>query len=765
MRDPYAGIAESTAMDRGPLLQLTASARFTTVFLVSIQFLVLLSVILNIPVLRQIIVLVYLLFMPGFLILVLLGLPTNSIEEVIFLSLGLSIASLMLIGLLVNATLPSFGFAKPLSQWPLLVAVIATTLVLSMVACRGDKWRRLGELLAAGPKIREHVVLLTCLPALAMLGMWSYNRLGMLAVIFLIAVVVLVTVYSERLAPANSYPFVIFVLALTLLLFWQLSSTHLIGWDVFLEFYCFRSTRSYGFWDPTAIFLPGPYQTVLSDYNAMLSVTILPSLFGDLLNVESETVFKFVFPLIYSIVPLILYFAWRQLTRTGVAFLSAFYFMFTRYYYDTSVMKQIVGELFLALIVYLFLEKKMADRKKLALLVTFFAALVVSHYSLAYMLISLLLFVLIFGSVLRSQLRIRRLLVNWGSLLFLLVLTFSWYTVASGAPTLTLYGFVMNVLESVGTDFFLPYQLTGAGGSSMLWVVDQAVSKLLFLFIAIGVIVYLKRGQDQEIRFDYQFAPMVVTAVAVMVMTVLLPAFALGLTIERFVHIALFFLAPFCIVGGVVFFRGIRELASRLRRMRPISKDALLRLVCIVLIVAFLFKIGFIYEVAGVVPISTYYSPLSTDRLKGANDLELRGTFYSYYLPQQDVDSTSWSSTFVPPKSTIYADWSALRTLAGYGNIDPGRVDPILCGSITKPGSYVYFRLVNSEGVLMDYSPTQVIYSVNMSQCKTQLEMMNRVYSNGSGEIDQRPGNVQLEVWRNGGLRCLVAERWLVRCE
>jgi uncharacterized membrane protein len=590
--------------------------------------------------------------------------------------------------------------------------------------------------------ISEYALLLGCLPAVTLLGVWYHSSLVLLAAMLAIAVVALVTVFSERLIPPEVYPFVILAISLALLFTWQLSSERLImGGDASGEYYVFQLTRLRGFWDPGLVFS----SISLTDYNTMLSVTVLPSLLGELLNVESESVFKVLFPLVFSVVPLVLYCAWRQITSARVSLLSAFYFMLMPKFFDSTEMRQMIAELFLALIVYLCLEEKMPGRKKFALLVTFFVGIVVSHYSLAYLLIFFLCFMWVGGWVLKSRLGIGRSLVNSILLLIMVALTFSWYTFANSTPSVRLYEFITGVVKSVVTDFFVPesrgrlfQQLSGAGGSSLLWTVDQAASKLLYFFIAIGIIIFLTRRRGQQIRFDYGLASMVVASMTIMAMIVLLPFFGLGFVTERFLHIVLFFLAPFCVVGGVLFFRAIRGLLSQWR-IRPFKKDYALRLVCTLLIVVFLFKTGFIYAVAGTVPISTFYSPLNMDTLERADNQEVRAMFYTYYVPQQDVYSASWLSTASAQKSVVYSDYPAIETLESYGMIDLGRIHSLVCGAQIREGSYVYFRLLNSrEGILVYFNyASDAQSSVNMSKCRTQFEWINRIYSNGSGEVDQ----------------------------
>src|SRR4030043_136102 len=85
---------------------------------------------LDIPVLRQISGFVFLTFIPGFLILLVLRLNRLGLLEKIVLSVGLSIAFAMFFGLAENILLLAIGFTRPLSSTPLLVSFSIAAVIL-----------------------------------------------------------------------------------------------------------------------------------------------------------------------------------------------------------------------------------------------------------------------------------------------------------------------------------------------------------------------------------------------------------------------------------------------------------------------------------------------------------------------------------------------------------------------------------------------------------------------------------------------------------
>jgi uncharacterized membrane protein len=66
-------------------------------------------VILNVPIIRQIVVFIYLSFIPGFVLLKLLKLTETMLVEKILFMVGLSLAFLMFVGLLINQLFLALG--------------------------------------------------------------------------------------------------------------------------------------------------------------------------------------------------------------------------------------------------------------------------------------------------------------------------------------------------------------------------------------------------------------------------------------------------------------------------------------------------------------------------------------------------------------------------------------------------------------------------------------------------------------------------------
>ena len=88
---------------------------------------------LQIPILRQLIGFMYLTFVPGIIILRILKLHKLGNIETVLYTVGLSIATLMFMGLFMNTVYPFFGISRPISTIPLIITISVVVLILQFI--------------------------------------------------------------------------------------------------------------------------------------------------------------------------------------------------------------------------------------------------------------------------------------------------------------------------------------------------------------------------------------------------------------------------------------------------------------------------------------------------------------------------------------------------------------------------------------------------------------------------------------------------------
>jgi len=134
-----------------------------------------------------------------------------------------------------------------------------------------------------------------------------------------------------------------------------------------------------------------------SDYNACISITILPTILKELTHAPSEYIFKATFQLLFAVMPVMVYAFARRYLDESLAFLAGFLFAAQTWFYEQmpALIRQEVAFIFyMALLLALF-DERLKKRTRSWLLYLFTAAMVLSHYSTAYVWIALLLVALI----------------------------------------------------------------------------------------------------------------------------------------------------------------------------------------------------------------------------------------------------------------------------------------------------------------------------------------------------------------------------------
>lgn len=412
----------------------------------------------------------------------------------------------------------------------------------------------------------------------------------MLIVIAISAVVGLV---AFRVIKPKFYPYLVYVIALSLLLLTALASPYLVGTDIHLEYY-FAQRAEQG-WDST---LPHPGNSALGN------VLLVPFL-SDF--IPRLWVFKVVFPLMFALAPVMLYFLFKSWVDEQLAFLSTFAFMsFPAFFIELpSIARQQLAEVFFALILLLIVVPDWKLRYKLPLVVILSWLVVVSHYSLG---LALLVF-LSTGFVVKLCLKYRGKFPTW-ALGLVCLLTFIggvWYygSVAGGTPLRALASVVpIEIVELgpiggfgpvvVGRELVeepvtrVPLMKAALGLDFLevdLWGrAFRFLQFTIFGLLALGLFLLRRR------KSYWVFAS---AAILILALCVLVPGFSAIMNATRFYHISLFLLAPAIILGGVFVFRNARNLT-----------------LCL-LIPYFLFTSGLVFEVTGQTDVSKVTIPFS----------------------------------------------------------------------------------------------------------------------------------------------------------
>ncbi len=746
---------------------------------------------LDVPWLTQIIGFIFLTLVPGVLILRILRIHNIGTLESLFYSIGLSLAFVMATGTLINFALPAMGIAAPISLWPVTAALAIFTIALMAIAYVRD--RAFIQPTRTRPSDKPHLpsllflilLLLLVILGVRLIDVYQDNILLLICIIAIACVVGLAA--FGKFVQLQVYPLAVFIIGLCLLYQTTLMSPYLIGSDIYTEYYFYRSVAGSGVWEASIPF------TV----NSCLSIIMLAPIYSLVLHIDGIWMFKAIYPLIFVLVPLILFHVFSQQMSQRKAFLATFFFMAVPTFMleMIALCRQQVAELFLALLILLLVDRKLNLGPKLTLAAIFAASIVVSHYSLGF--IGFIYMGLLLPLVFTIRSNIFRKAWGWltaklGGLpesltsaralpakvliavvAIYFVSGFAWYgTVASGVnlkilrglggtyadvtttslgqlvpkptqptqPTKPLAFFDFShrdalIQTAVGLDF------SQASPQGKVFRVLQYITQL---FLIIGCLRLVFR--PKYLRFTVEYIALSVTSALLIVACIFLPGFAEGLNTTRMYHIALITLAPFCILGGEAICLGINGLWHKIKRkvqeaiaINAEDNQGYLKFVTIaVLIPYFLFTSGFIYEVTRqdvTDHIDTPYSiALSSYRL------DLAGVFY-----WRDGAAARWLAQRVDTNTRVYVDIHSGSLLLFYDF--PGKLIALpQDASKIKEDGYIYFTAWNMSKGEMTFvvyqRPEQPIAglrrSISLAEIPgliTVIEGKNRIYNNGGAQI------------------------------
>jgi uncharacterized membrane protein len=685
------------------------------------QLTLLASSLFHFSIVQQVIGFVYYTYFPGLIFSKILRFEKTSTALNVVMRVGLSIAFLMLAGLVVNQLFPLVGINPPLTSSNLQITINVLMLFGVFLAIkRGGT--QLNWPVISLPKISIILIIIPILSVFGALIVNIYNsNLVILFDLVLIAILFSVVVVSSRFLSPKFYSLFILSISIAIILQSSLISYNIVtfGSDIPSEYLAYTNTQQNMQW---SIANPISGDAGFGRYNSMLSITILPTMYFEMLGIDSAIIFKLIFPLLFSLVPVCLYFLWKSRIGEKYALVSTFLFMAQATFFTEmlGLARQMIAELFFVLLLFVILSKDMKYLPKLACFLVFGTGLIVSHYALAEIfLFFAICSILIIYFLKRS--------VERGAISFAVifsVIMFAWYLfTSSGASFDSLVSFGNYVFNQLGNFFdFASRGNTvlvglGLGQSPSLW---NSLSRLFAYategLIAIGFVsLFVHRPKGSKHVESY----FIFTSVAfgLLVALIAIPGLANTMNMTRFYHILLFLLAPLCVLGAQFFANYFKT-----------GKIMVLSIILIALLVPyFLFQTGFVYEL-------TSSSPTSISLSKNRIDPLL--LFYGFgYSDVCSNVGAKWLSSNVNLKLPIYSDRSSLFTsLRIYGNVYNS--NPLTNGAAIPVGSAIYLNTLNTV-----YNTFADQYSIsNSSDFSSIFSSSILIYNNGNSIVYRYSG-------------------------
>lgn len=678
----------------------------------------------EIPVLRQFIGFIYLTFVPGLLLLRLFRLRQISFIEKSTFTVALSLITLMLSGFFINE-IGIFFVEKPISTIPLFSVIFLITSILFIICYIREKNTNYNSsFISLNYNLSRLMIYLLLIVFLTLFGTYIVNYyhsniLLLLAILLITSIIFLV--FFEKFIPETMYPFVIFVLSISLLYHNSLISSTLYGFDIHQEYYASNFVKILGLWD----------HDIPRNINAMLSIVILAPIYSNICDLSLTNVFKIVYPFLFSFTPLGIYLIYnKQVNNPKIAFFSIFYFMSIYPYYTEmlALARQEIAELFLVLIVLVMISNYEVPKKKL-LYIIFSFGLVISHYGLSYLFILLSIIGYIFLTFINQKSEI----LCPRTIFLFIICAIGWYIyISSGSIFDTVGNLFKNIYHSISYEILQTSTVSLATKST-----PSPCGKLLRilyfssqLFILVGfihsIITYKSSKTHSNIKFSKEYMGLSLACICSLI--VFLITSSTGMNIYRFFHISTIFLSLFCILGGLFIFNVIEKI---MLKIVPISNSInSFKFLSVFLALFLLFNIGFVQEIVSDNPIS---ASLSQNSMK-EGDVNSSMFLYRYYIPVQDICGSIWLSKNRNDTMDIYADETSVKfVLAGYGMMPDQKY---LYNERNRClNSYIYFRYPNVVYGLLSKKDSDMYEYEDISELLPILNQKSTIYSSGYNTV------------------------------
>lgn len=582
-----------------------------------------------IPVVKEIIVSTYLLLTPGLLTLKTLKVKAN-FEELLSLSIGVSISAITLLSLLANAMLSPF-YEKPISETPLTLIIGGfTLLLLTLCYCKGDQY-----LIIACDCRQVHLILLSFLPPILML-MSLLSGVNALSFATLVVISITpMTALSKRM-DERIYPLLTWTISLSLMILFFFE-TGPVGWT---SWKTGEAVKKVGTWDPF-------FQ---SEHNSMLFPILFHPVFSILSGTDLAIGSKAIDSIIFSLVPMVLYAIYRRFLDSTTSFLAACLYAFYPFYHQLLVMNRTGFAFFFASLLLLLVVSEEINLKIRRLLSIIFAfSLITSHYGVAYMFMFLLVPLAVLYAYEKRTGNFKADFVSYSFIILYILMALSWYMYTSrGANFEWGVSLGRHIVTSL-KNFFSPEEsaamkdlLTDIVTPSFSLKVTKLLLVVLLGFIAIGALrvtyLYLKR------RVDVKFAILMLSFCSPL----------LGITQSGMPRIFGFSL----IFTAILAVQGFSELLVPL--VKDNKKSSLL--FSLYLIISFAFTYGLVANslnaVSGnVVDMSLCGTPRNS--VLNGDNLDFKRLMYWYWGWQSDsaLESARWLFVHHGTGKRVYVDF------------------------------------------------------------------------------------------------------------
>jgi uncharacterized membrane protein len=705
----------------------------------------------------------FLFFLPGKLISSIIKINVVGKLESLSINLGLSVTYVLISGLFVNFFLPLLGVPRPLELLPLLVYFNVTIFAMLSYIYLNTKTNYTTyniNIKRIDPFSITSILIFSALPTLSFIGAQLQNNgmeniLSQLFILLIVLITIAVVSYPKKFRDWQ-YQYLVLMIAFSLLLSFSLRSSHIIGYDVHEEYRVFQLTKDNGRWS----MLLSPH----NQYNACLSITILPTIISIFTKIQNEYIFKIFNQAIFAFTPLIIFFISRNRGLNNIkSYFTSFIFVAQLWFMlqMPELNRQEYALLFFSLLVYVLLNNELHTKLKKFLFIVFGISVILSHYSTAYLLVAMLLIYRLMFIIFSKRLSSIKPYVSKYLLVILMTLTYLWnFTITqtgdsfikvseatwnkrsqllgsdiftNGVDRLLFKSLNISTNENLynnyqrASDYYanrldnsllyhrniysgyvpeiveseiVPSKFSNVIADIIYYLMKINKFFIVYVFVFVGIFHSYIRNKNDIHEFNYLLLS--VSTLPLLIGIIFLPELKLSYNIERVYMQAL-------IVSASISISAIMAILNKIRYSKQI--------VVSMLILFLLQSTGLINQYIGGIP---YLN------LNNYGD-----GFNKYFTPDSEVNSAKWLKQN-NNNGMIYADQMGSLRLRAYANMTDVRYE-LFPSTITIP-SYLYLTKTNNskDTSFFNYDIDFISYKITKDFYSSNK---NLIYNNGNSTI------------------------------
>jgi len=613
-------------------LKISMDSKFVLFWILFIILYSNLMIVSNLIILRQVWTFITFFILPGILILKTLKYPFSNIYKVILFSISLSIFFKYSIGLMLNYLFLSMGYFKPLTFYPIIIALNLGLLALCSIYYYQSRYEIFNYSFNINYKdnMLSPLVMSLIFPFISIFGSYQMNTIQDNNILILLFMLICIwffvcSKYNKKI-PDITYPIGILMVSSSILLIGGLYSSYSKPNDILGEFESFNIILSNLYW----------YNDVGSNrLLASLSVSLLPVIDYHLLGIDKIYIYKIVYPLLISFIPFGCFILYTSYIKPFYAFLASFFYIaqIPFMYSLTDQMRIGISLLFFISFFILYFDKNRSIAKS-TLQIIFLLCLICSYYVLP--LIVLYLLLMIYGStfLIKARNPKNKSDINATYILICFIFIYVWWQQLT-SPAFSVFviyiktaliELVTNSSTANSADVQIMLNLSGKTVPELIMIVVNDLS-FVILGSSIMVLIYncLKKGKK---IIDHEYLTSMIALFGLNVFFVLNSFANTSYSGYRLYLISLIILAP-AIVYWII--------SIDKNKSHKIAKNITLFIV-VFLFIQFVSSTFVLHQVMG----ENYSEYFSEDSERNS----------AYYVSVTDVNAANWIKENVQPQQT-----------------------------------------------------------------------------------------------------------------